>query len=280
MTLFDVGSSDAPGPAARGRRRSQASALVVGPPPADVQRIRLVVAYDGTDFHGFAAQRDQRTVAGALAEALRTKLRHDVELVCAGRTDTGVHAWGQVVSCDVALGTDLTRLQRGLNSLLAPEVVVRSIESVDAQFNARFDAQWRTYRYTILNRPVPDPFRARTAWWVSTPLDLRRLRMAADVFLGEHDFAAFCRKGPEGSTTVRRVLDSRWVDEGDGVLRYEITGTAFCWQMVRSITGTLVEAGSGRRRPGDLLAVLHGLDRHAAGQLAPPHGLCLWEVGY
>ena len=104
-----------------------------------------------------------------------------------------------------------------------------------------------------MNRPAPDPFLARTAWWVPEPLDLTLLRLGADPFLGEHDFATFCRKGPAGSTTVRRVLESRWHDLGDGVLRYDITATAFCWQMVRSIVGTLVDVGAGKIRPGDIL---------------------------
>jgi tRNA pseudouridine38-40 synthase len=154
------------------------------------------------------------------------------------------------------------------------------VEFAPADFDARFSARWRAYRYTIVNRPVLDPFRDRFAWWVDAPLDLHRLMLAADVFIGEHDFASFCRRGPEGSTTMRRVIDSRWVDEGDGILRYEIRASAFCWQMVRSIVGTLVEIGLGRKRPGDLTAILAAKDRHSAGQLAPPHGLCLWQVGY
>jgi tRNA pseudouridine38-40 synthase len=106
------------------------------------------------------------------------------------------------------------------------------------------------------------------------------LRLGADPFLGEHDFASFCRAGPAGSTTMRRVLDSRWVDVGDGVLRYEIRATAFCWQMVRSIVGTLVDVGIGKLTPGDVLRILRARDRAAAGRVAPPEGLCLWEVGY
>ena len=109
---------------------------------------------------------------------------------------------------------------------------------------------------------------------------MRLLRLGADPFLGEHDFASFCRKGPEGSTTVRRVLDSCWHDEGDGVLHYEIRASAFCWQMVRSIVGTLVDVGTGRLRPGDVLGILRSCDRAAAGPVAPAHGLCLSDVGY
>ena len=131
-----------------------------------------------------------------------------------------------------------------------------------------------------MNRPAPDPFLARYAWWVPEPLDLALLRLGADPFVGEHDFATFCRKGPEGSTTVRRVLESRWHDLGDGVLRYDIRATAFCWQMVRSIVGTLVDVGAGKIRPGELLGILRARDRNAAGRVGAPEGLCLWEVGY
>jgi tRNA pseudouridine38-40 synthase len=243
----------------------------------------MVLAYDGTDFSGFAPQRNQpgvRTIGGVLGEAIAKVLRHDVELTCAGRTDAGVHAWGQVVSFAPESEPDLVRLQQAVNSMLGPEVIVRSCELTDPRFDARHGARSRAYRYSVLNRPVTDPFRDRFVWWVPEPLDLRVLRLAADPFVGEHDFTAFCRKGPEGSWLTRRVYESRWVDEGDGALRYEIRANAFCWQMVRAIVGTLVEVGTGRKRPGDIMGVLRGRDRQAAGQLAPPRGLCLWDVGY
>ena len=261
MTLFDAPSGSGAGPA----------------------QVKLVVAYDGTDFSGFAPQPGQsgvRTVGGVLGQAIGKVLRHDVQLACAGRTDAGVHAWGQVVSFASEPGLDPWRLQSAVTSMLGPEVVIRSAELVEPSFDARHSAQWRAYRYTILNRSVPDPFRDRFTWWVPDALDLRALRLAADPFMGEHDFASFCRKGPEGTSTVRRILASHWVDEGDGLLRYEIRAGAFCWQMVRSIVGTLVAVGTGKLRPGDVMAILRARDREAAGPLAPPRGLCLWEVGY
>ena len=244
-------------------------------------RVKLVVAYDGTAFHGWADQPGVRTVEGVLAEALERFLRHPVErLSCAGRTDAGVHAWGQVVSFDADPGLDPSRLQSAVNGALAPEVVVRHADLVEPGFDARRSACWRLYRYAVVNRPVPDPFLARYAWWVPAPIDLHVLHLGADPFVGEHDFASFCRQGPEGSTTTRRVLESRWLDLGNGVLRYDIRATAFCWQMVRSIVGTLVEVGTGKKRPGELLGILRAKDRANAGPPAPPEGLCLWEVGY
>jgi len=241
---------------------------------------KLVVAYDGTGFRGFAAQPEQRTVEGALAAALAKVLRHEVELSCAGRTDAGVHAWGQVVSFPGIPGLEPERLQQALTSMLGPEIGVRSVELVPAGFDARHSARWRAYRYTIDRRRVPDPMLARYAWHVRDPLDLARLRLGVDPLIGEHDFASFCRRGSEGSTTVRRVESARWVEVDDDILRFEIRARAFCWQMVRSIVGTLVDVGLGRRRPGDVMGILRARDRSAAGTVAPPHGLCLWEVGY
>jgi tRNA pseudouridine38-40 synthase len=175
---------------------------------------------------------------------------------------------------------DCDEVHRAVNRMIGPEVVVRRAELVSADFDARRSAHWRRYRYTITNGSEPDPFLARYAWWVPEPLDLRVLRLAADPFVGEHDFAAFCRRGPEGSTTTRRVLEARWRPADGDVVHFDIRARAFCWQMVRSIVGTLVEAGSGKRRPGDVLGILRSRDRARAGQLAPAHGLCLWEVGY
>jgi tRNA pseudouridine38-40 synthase len=249
-------------------------------PTGEIARLKLVVAYDGSGFRGFARQPDQRTIAGELETALTKIARAPVEITGAGRTDAGVHAWGQVVSCDAPADLDLRRVRNSLNSMLNPHIAIRSVEYVASDFDARFSARWRSYRYTIVNRSLIDPFRATTAWWVEHPLDLHRLMLGADVFIGEHDFASFCRRGPEGSTTTRRVYESQWVDEGDGILRYEIRASAFCWQMVRSIVGTLVDVGLGRTKPGELRGILAARDRSAAGQVAPPHGLSLWEVGY
>jgi tRNA pseudouridine38-40 synthase len=245
-------------------------------------RVRMLVAYDGKAFRGFAAQREGvRTVGGDLGAAITKVLGHPVELTCAGRTDAGVHAWGQVVTFDAPPGLEPDRLQESLNGMLGPEIVVRTAELVAPGFDARRSARWRHYRYTLLNRPVPDPFLAPYAWWVPAPIEMSTLRLGADPFIGEHDFSSFCRKPTSGNPSlVRRVLESHWTALGDGVLRYDVRATAFCWQQVRAMVGTMVEVGTGKRRPGDLLPILRACDRARAGELAPPQGLCLWEVGY
>jgi tRNA pseudouridine38-40 synthase len=248
-------------------------------------RVRALVAYDGTDFHGFAEQPGPRTVGGVLRAALEKVVRRPVELTCAGRTDRGVHAWGQVVSFDLPAATDLEALQRSLTKLCGPELAVRELVAGPPDFDARFSARSRTYRYQVLNRVAPDPFRARFAWHHPAPLEPELLALACDPFLGEHDFSAFCRRpkaaaGEEPVSLVRRVLRAGWTDEADGMLRFEIEATAFCHQMVRSIVGTIVAAGSGKLRAGDIRGILAGRDRGAAAPIAPPEGLTLWRVAY
>jgi tRNA pseudouridine38-40 synthase len=255
-----------------------------GSPPESV-RVRATVAYDGTDFAGFAAQKDgSRTVGGTLTEAVERVLGNAVELTCAGRTDAGVHARGQVVSFDAdPAALDPAGLERAVNKMLRPAIAIREVEIVDPEFDARFSARSRVYRYTILNQPTPSPFLARTAWWIDRPLDLAALRLACDPLVGEHDFSSFCRRPAPEATLVRRVQDARWeVDELEGLCRlhFWIEANAFCHQMVRSIVGTVVDIGAGRRRPGELTGIIRAQDRSAASNVAPPHGLSLWHVRY
>jgi tRNA pseudouridine38-40 synthase len=248
-------------------------------------RVRLLIAYEGSGFKGFAVQAaGVRTVASVLQEAAAKVLGHPIKLTCAGRTDAGVHAWGQVVHFDSPLDADdvdVVSLRRGLNRMLKPSVVVRDAALVDQSFDARRSATARRYRYTIVNTPTPDPFRATTAWHVEQPLDVRALLAGCDPFIGEHDFASFCKKPDDPSRTMtRRVHDATWLDLGDGILRFDIEAQSFCHQMVRSIVGTLVDVGLAKRTAGDIAWTLRARDRSFAGPVAPPHGLCLWEVLY
>jgi tRNA pseudouridine38-40 synthase len=253
-------------------------------------RARFIVAYDGSAFHGFAANDGVATVAGTLTAALTRVLGQPVELTGAGRTDAGVHGWGQVVSLDVPDGTDLDDLAHRINRMCAPSIAVRTPAWTEPDFSARFSAQWRHYRYTVLNTPQVHPLLAGVTWHVPQPLDLAVLQLAADALVGEHDFASFCRRPKPAAdappvSLVRRVIATRWSEVTDdtfgvSLLRFEIRANAFCHQMVRSITGTLVDVGLGRISAGDITAILAARDRGAAGQVAPPQGLSLWEVGY
>jgi tRNA pseudouridine38-40 synthase len=246
-------------------------------------RVRMVVAYLGAPYHGFAIQPGQETVAGALKASIDRALRDDVALVCAGRTDGGVHAWGQVVTFDTdSERFDPVGLQRSLNSTVGPAIAVRAVDVVDAGFCARRSALTRRYRYTVLNRDVPDPFLAATTWRVPDELSIGALRLSCDPILGEHDFSSFCRlprRDPDASL-VRRVDDARWIDLGHGLLRFEIEASSFCHQMVRSLVGTMIEVGRGNRAAGEMAGVLRARQRSLAGHIAPPHGLCLWSVTY
>jgi len=249
-------------------------------------RVRLTVAYDGGPFRGFAANPGVRTVMGDLSAAIATVVRKPVDLTGAGRTDAGVHAWGQVVSADLPDRLDLGDLVRRLNKLCAPSIAVRDAEWVDDDFDARFSASYRQYRYDIWNAPTPNPLLAGRAWFVHQPLTLWAMNAACDPLIGEHDFTSFCRRPKVGDvepapSMVRRVLWARWSELDDPAhLRFEIRGAAFCHQMVRSIVGTLVDVGLGKASPGDVRGILVARDREAAGQVAPPYGLVLWEVGY
>ncbi len=255
----------------------------------DTRNVRLTVAYDGTDFRGFAESDGVRTVMGELRRAVETVVRRPVELTGAGRTDAGVHGWGQVVSGELPTTTDLRRLERSINGLCGPDISVRNVEWADDTFSARFSAASRTYRYYVWNDRAPNPLLARTTWHVPQPLDVVAMNTAAEPLLGEHDFSSFCRRPKPGDgfaepSLVRHLHVARWTiaDEGWGesLLRFEITASSFCHQMVRSVVGTLVDVGLGRRSPDAMVTTLSALDRNAAGQVAPPTGLVLWSVDY
>ncbi len=253
-----------------------------------LRRARLLVAYDGSAFHGYAINRGVDTVAGALTDTISLIVRRPVSLVGAGRTDSGVHGWGQVVSLDLPETTDLDNLAHRLNRMRGPQIVVRAARwCADPDFNARFSAHWRHYRYDILNTPAPSPFLAATAWHVPHPLNELLMNLAVDPLIGEHDFSSFGRRPPtvdgREPSMSRYVFLARWSQVGPdqpGLLRFEIRANAFCHQMVRSIVGTLVDVGKGVTSAGEMTAIMQARDRAAAGAIAPPQGLCLWEVGY
>jgi tRNA pseudouridine38-40 synthase len=237
--------------------------------------LKLVLAYDGTGFHGFARQPRLRTVQGALEEALGRLLGNVPRLSVAGRTDAGVHAEGQVVSFEA--DAEPARIQKALNGMLAPELVVRRARVAPRGFDARRSARVREYRYRLRTDETPDPFTARYEWHRPGSYGVGAMRAAARLLEGEHDFTSFSRAGP--TSPVRR-LDRLTVRPVPGGLEIRARAGAFLHQMVRSLVGTLVVVGEGKMAPEAMPAVLEARSRGAAGPVAPPHGLCLVRVLY
>jgi tRNA pseudouridine38-40 synthase len=267
-----MGAGPGNGEAREPADRAAAGAAATG------RRLRLLVAYDGAPFSGFARQRDRRTVQGELEAALSRLARQPVLTVGAGRTDAGVHARGQVVHADVPARLDPERVRRALNGGLGPEIVVREAAWAPPGFDARLSASRRTYAYRVDDSGSPDPLlRGFVLAW-PRPLSVPRMRAAARPLLGEHDFAAFCRNR-SGATTTRR-LRSAGIRRVGGLVEVRLVADAFCWQMVRSIVGHLLRVGEGSRDPASTASLLAAADRAGVGTVAPAHGLVLESVSY
>lgn len=237
--------------------------------------LRLIVAYDGTGFRGFARQRDVRTVQGVLEESLARVGGAPARLSVAGRTDAGVHAEGQVVSFRGE--ADPERVQRALNGMLAPEVVVRRADRAPDGFDARRSATAREYRYRIRTAPLPDPFTALYEWHRPGPYAIGAMRRAARLLEGRHDFTSFSRSGPASPVRDLERLTVRPVGEA---LEVRARAPSFLHQMVRSLVGTLVAVGAGKMDAASMPEVLAARSRAAAGPVAPAHGLTLVRVVY
>ncbi|WP_181312662.1 tRNA pseudouridine(38-40) synthase TruA [Nocardioides campestrisoli] len=255
-------------------------------------RLRIDLAYDGTDFSGWAEQPGLRTVQGALQLALTTALRvPEARVVVAGRTDAGVHARGQVCHVDVdpeklavaagrIPGPVPDALMRRLNGILPPDVRVHRVAEAPPGFDARFSASWRRYAYRVADRPeLVDPLLRRSVLAWSRPLDLARMNEAATALLGLKDFAAFCKRR-EGATTVRTLLELEWRRDDTGVAVARVVADAFCHSMVRALVGCLLAVGDGRRPPEWASELLVARVRDSALTVVHAHGLTLEEVGY
>ena len=237
-------------------------------------RLKLTLEYDGTDFHGWAAQPELRTVEGVVREALRDVYSRYDKLAVAGRTDTGVHARGNVVSIEADGGPPAERAADALNAALPDDVAVVAAEEAADDFHARHSAKSRSYRYRIWRRRAPSPFEQRRSWWMPRPLDEEQLADAADLLLGEHDFRAFTPTETQHEVFGRNVLAAAWHRRGDA-LEFEITAASFLRHMVRTLVGTMIELPPERIEP-----LLSGRPRSEAGSTAPPYGLYLEHVGY
>jgi tRNA pseudouridine38-40 synthase len=237
-------------------------------------RLKLTLEYDGTRFRGWATQPNLRTVEGVMRDALGWVYESWERLAVAGRTDTGVHALGQVASVDVEGGPPVERAPQALNTALPDDVSVISAEEATSEFHARHSALARGYRYRIWTRPTPSPFEQHRSLWFPHALDYQALADCADLLIGEHDFRAFTPLETQHQTFTRAIREAAWFERGDS-LELEITANSFLRHMVRTLVGTMLE-----QSPEQLGRLLQGASREQAGSTAPAHGLYLERVEY
>lgn len=239
---------------------------------------KSTIAYDGTDFLGFQIQAQGRTVQGELEKALAKIAKQPVRIIGAGRTDSGVHATGQVISFSLNWNHSPLKLQNALNANLPPDVICGDLTTTDGAFHPRFSAQSRQYRYIILNQPAKDVLRRRYVTHIARPLDVAKMQLASQILIGTHDFASFGRP-PQGTNTVRTVTEATWQVDGTE-LTFFITANAFLYKMVRNIVGTLLQVGLDEIDVDDVRSILQARDRSSAGAPASANGLCLVNVNY
>ena len=249
-------------------------------PEGGFLRLKIKLAYDGTNFSGWAKQPDRRTVQEEFEKAFATIVRHQCESIVAGRTDAGVHATAQIIHIDVPKSTDLSDLSYRLNQLLDTDVRVLELEVAPKGFHARFSALRRHYQYQIVdsNKAINPLDRYDRASWYR-PLDLARLNEASALLLGEHDFAAFC-KFREGATTIRTLEKFQWERKEDGLLVAQVVADAFCYSMVRNLVGSAVCVAEGRFEPSWIAEMLANRERISESMVFPAEGLTLVQVDY
>jgi tRNA pseudouridine38-40 synthase len=246
-----------------------------------MRNIKLTIQYDGTDYFGWQRQKNTRlTISEIIEERLKKILRRKIKLIAAGRTDTGVHARDQVANFTTSSSMAAARLRHSLNALLPEDIRILTVQDVAPDFNSRYSAKSKTYRYTILNTPVPDVFLRRYVYhFPLSRLDESAMRRASKLLIGSHDFASFKRTDKKKRSTVRDLKSIRVIRQG-GFIRIEVTAKSFLYHMVRNIAGTLIEIGKGKLAPGSLKNILLAKDRKSAGPTAPARGLCLVKVKY
>lgn len=244
------------------------------------KNFKLVVEYDGTDFFGWQRQENLPTIQGEIEKALSTILNQEIHISGSGRTDAGVHALGQVASFKAETDIDLQKLKKGVNSLIKHPIVVRELTRVNDDFHAQYKAISKEYHYVILNREDPCAVGRNFVWHIRHPLDVDRMNQCCALLKGEHDFKSFENTGSPRSSTIRKVFSSQVSSGQDHRLVFKICASGFLKNMVRNITGTLVDAGLSKIGVQEFKDILDGKDRTLAGATAPARGLFLFRVNY
>lgn len=245
-----------------------------------MRNIKLIVEYDGTDYKGWQIQKSGPTIQGVIEEKLEIILNQKTRVIGSGRTDAGVHALNQVAHFFTSSKIELESLKRGLNSLLPPDIVIKNLVEVDADFHARYSAKSRIYKYLIFNGDSLSPFYRRFSWQVHHQLDIKRMREAGECLIGWHDFISFKGADSNNHSTEREIIRFTIRGRSKGWFITTIEANAFLRHMVRNIMGTLLEAGKGSMTVEEFRDILESRDRGRAGVAAPPQGLFLKEVKY
>jgi tRNA pseudouridine38-40 synthase len=245
-----------------------------------MRNIKLVIEYDGTNYHGWQVQPNGLTIQEVIEEKIQTMTRARARLTGSGRTDAGVHALGQVANFRTASTIPVEGFHRGLNSLLPPDIVIQSAQEVDLQFHAQYGAKRKTYRYAILNRDFPSALLHNYSWHLPMTLHIPALEEASRPLAGKQDFTSFQGADADTEDPVREVFRAGWSVKEPGILHFTIEADGFLKHMVRNIVGTLVDVGKGRTSPEEFRRILAARDRRQAGMTAPPQGLFLVEVKY
>jgi len=248
--------------------------------PGMMRNIKLLIEYDGTHYHGWQIQPNGITVQEILQKNLAIMTQQRVRLIGSGRTDAGVHALGQVANFHTTASIPAEGFHRGLNSLLPPDIVIRSAEETSLDFNAQLMAKRKTYLYMILNREIPSAIHRNYSWHYPIPLDKKRMQEGAQLLVGEKNFASFQAAHADTVNPVREVFRIDWMDDKFPFLCLAIEANGFLKQMVRNIVGTLVDVGRGKISPEEIKKILTARDRRQAKMTAPPQGLFLLRVDY
>jgi len=243
------------------------------------RRIKIVVEYNGAGYHGWQVQHNAHAVQAEIEKAIFAVTGEKVRVTGAGRTDAGVHAYGQTAHFDTESAIPAEKFQYALNAFLPKDIAVISSEEAEPGFHARYSATSKTYQYKIFNRKTRSPLAENMAWHVPEPLDFAEMAKASSLFLGTHDFSSFCSSGHNISNFTRTITVSQWSRDGDYLID-TIRGNGFLYKMVRIIVGTMVEIGLGKRSPDTVPELLANRDRKKSVITAPPHGLYLVSVEY
>ena len=245
-----------------------------------MRRIKLIVAYDGTEYSGWQIQPEAPTIEMCLDKAIHELTGENVHVTGASRTDAGVHAYGNVAVFDTESTIPGDRFTFALNRFLPDSIVIQDSWEVSSDFHPRHCNTRKTYEYRILNTTVPMPQKRNFTWHVAGDINIESMRKAAEYIVGEHDFKSFCQTGAQVESTVRTIYSVEVEEQGENDLVIRVCGNGFLYNMVRIIAGTLLDIGQGKRDPMDIFTILEAKDRSAAGPTAPAHGLTLMKYEF